>query len=46
MSYVDKNMVLRYFKVDEIVFLKVKAIISLLRLGCCPKLATRYCGPF
>jgi hypothetical protein len=32
--------------VGEHVFLKVKAKISSLRLGSCPKLATRYCGPF
>ena len=28
------------------VFLKVKAKTSSIRLGCFPKLATRYCGPF
>jgi hypothetical protein len=27
-------------------FLKVKVKISSLRLGCCPKLVARYCGPF
>jgi hypothetical protein len=36
----------RYFKVGEHVFLKVKEKRSSLRLGSCPKLATRYCGPF
>jgi hypothetical protein len=32
--------------VGEHVFLKVKVKISSLRLGCFPKLATRYNGPF
>jgi hypothetical protein len=32
--------------VGEHVFLKVKAKRSSLRLGSCPKLAARYCGPF
>jgi hypothetical protein len=32
--------------VGEHVFLKVKAKISLIRLGCCPKLVVRYCGTF
>jgi hypothetical protein len=32
--------------VGEHVFLKVKEKRSSLRLGCCPKLATRYCGTF
>jgi hypothetical protein len=45
-SYVDRNKVFRDFKVGEHVFLKVKANRSLLRLGSCLKLATRYCGPF
>jgi hypothetical protein len=36
----------RDFKVGEHVFLKVKAKRSSLRLGSCPKLAARYCGPF
>jgi hypothetical protein len=45
-SYVDRNRVFRYFKVGEHVFLEVKAKRSLLILGSCPKLATRYCGPF
>jgi len=44
--YTDENRFFRDFKVDEHVFLKVKAKISSLRLGCCPKLAIRYCGPF
>ena len=34
------------FKVGEHVFLKVKVKRSSIRLGCCPKLAARYCGPF
>jgi hypothetical protein len=38
--------VFAYFKVGEHVFLKVKVKISSLRLGSCPKLAARYCGPF
>jgi hypothetical protein len=42
-SYAEKNRVLRDFKVGEHVFLKVKEKCSL-RLGSCPKLATRYCG--
>jgi hypothetical protein len=45
-SYVDKNRVFRDFKVDKHAFLKVKAQKRLMRLGCCPKLVTRYCGPF
>jgi hypothetical protein len=32
--------------VGEHVFIKVKAKRSLIRLGCFPKLAARYCGPF
>ena len=32
-SYVDKKIVFRYFKVGEHVFHKVKAKISLIRLG-------------
>jgi hypothetical protein len=38
--------VFRDFKVGKQVFLKVKAKRSSLRLGSCPKLAARYCGPF
>jgi hypothetical protein len=45
-SCVDRNNVFIDFKVGEHVFLKVKAKRSLLRLGSCPKLAARYCGPF
>jgi hypothetical protein len=45
-SYADKNIVFRDFKVGKHVFLKAKEKISLLRLGCCPKLAARHCGPF
>jgi hypothetical protein len=32
--------------VGEYVFLKVKVKRSSLRLGICPKLEARYCGPF
>ena len=45
-SYVDKNIVFKDFKVGKHVFLKVKAKRGSLRLGSCPKLATRNCGPF
>jgi hypothetical protein len=45
-SYAGKSIVFKDFKVVEHVFLKVKSKRSLLRLGCCPKLAARYCGPF
>jgi hypothetical protein len=45
-GYEDKNIVFRDFKVDEHVFLKVKVKRTLIRLGCCPNLAARYCGPF
>jgi hypothetical protein len=45
-SYVDKNNTHMEFKVGEHVFLKVKTKRSSLRLGSCPKLATRYCGSF
>jgi hypothetical protein len=44
--YADENKFFRDFKVGEHVFLKVKAKRSSLRLGSCPKLAARYCGPF
>jgi hypothetical protein len=44
--YAYKNKVFRDFKVGEHVFVKVKAKRSSLRLGSCPKLAVRYCGPF
>jgi hypothetical protein len=44
--YADRNNVFRDFKVGDHVFLKVKAKRSSLRLGSCPKLAARYCGPF
>jgi hypothetical protein len=43
--YENKNRVFRDFKVGEHVFLKVKVKISSLRLGSCPKLEARYCGP-
>jgi hypothetical protein len=45
-SYANKNRVFKDFKVDEHMFLKVKTMRSSLRLGGCPKLAARYCGPF
>jgi hypothetical protein len=45
-SYGDKNKFFRDFKVEEDVFLKVKAKISSIILGCFPKLAARYCGSF
>jgi hypothetical protein len=38
-NYANKNIVFRYFKVDEHVFLKVKVNISFLILGSFPKLA-------
>jgi hypothetical protein len=44
--YVDKNRVFIDFKVGEHVFLKLKEKRNLLRLGSCPKLTARYCGPF
>jgi hypothetical protein len=45
-SYVDKGRTHREFNVGDHVFLKVKANKSSLKLGNCPKLAYRYCGPF
>jgi hypothetical protein len=45
-NYADKNIVFKDFKVGEHVFLKVKVKRSSIRLGCYPKLAARYCGPF
>jgi hypothetical protein len=45
-KYIEMNRFLRYFKVVEHVFLKVKVKRSSIILGCCPKLAARYCGPF
>ena len=45
-SYEDTNIVFRYFKVGEHVFLKVKAKRSLKSLGRCLKFAAGYCGPF
>jgi hypothetical protein len=45
-NYADRGRVHREFRVCEHVFLKVKAKRSSLKLGSCPKLATRYCGPF
>jgi hypothetical protein len=43
--YVDKNKTHREFKVEDHVFLRVKANRSSLKLGNCSKLAARYCGP-
>jgi hypothetical protein len=43
-SYVDKGRTHREFNVGDHVFLKVKANRSSLKLGSCPKLASRYCG--
>jgi hypothetical protein len=45
-SYENKNRVFKDFKVGEHVFFKVKAKISSLILGSCPKLVAKYCGPF
>ena len=45
-NYADKGRTHREFKVGDHVFLKVKANKSLLKLGNCSKLETRYCGPF
>ena len=44
--YTDKGRTHREFKVDDHVFLKVKANKSSLKLGNCSKLSARYCGPF
>jgi hypothetical protein len=44
--YGNKGRTHREFKVGDDVFLKVKANRSSLKLGNCPKLAMRYCGPF
>jgi len=44
--YAGKNEDFRDFKVGEHFFLKVKVKRSSLILGCFPKLAARYCGPF
>jgi hypothetical protein len=44
--YVEKGKEHKEFKVGEHVFLKVKEKRSSLKLGSCPKLAVRYCGPF
>jgi hypothetical protein len=45
-SHDDKNRNHQDFKVDDHVFLKLKAIISFLKLGNYSKLAARFCGPF
>jgi hypothetical protein len=45
-NYADKNITHREFKVDDHVFLKVKANRSSLKLGNCAKLAAGFCGPF
>jgi hypothetical protein len=44
--YVDKGIIHKEFKVNEHVFLKVKAKKSSLKLGSCPKLETIYYGSF
>ena len=44
--YVDRRRTNREVKVGDHLFLKVKAKRSSLKLGSCPKLAMRYCGPF
>jgi hypothetical protein len=44
--YDDKGITHREFKVQDHVFLKVKANRSYLKLGNCSKLASRYCGSF
>ena len=44
--YDDKGRTYREFKVGDVVFLKVKANRSSLKLENCSKLAVRYCGPF
>jgi hypothetical protein len=44
--YADKNIVFKDFKMGEHVFFKVESKRSSLRLGSCPKLSARYCGPF
>jgi hypothetical protein len=45
-SYADRNKVFKDFKVGEHMFLKVKEKRSSIRLGSCPKLVAKYCGPF
>jgi hypothetical protein len=44
--YANKNRIHKEFKVDDHVFLKVKANISSLKLGGCAKLAARFFRPF
>jgi hypothetical protein len=44
--YADIDIVFIDFKVEEHVFLRVKAKRSSIRLGSCPNLVARYCGPF
>jgi hypothetical protein len=45
-SYVDKGKIPRDFRVGEHVYLKVRPKKISLKLGSCPKLEARYCGPF
>jgi hypothetical protein len=45
-GYADKGRTHKEFKVEDHVFLKVKANRSSLKLGNCSKLEARYCGPF
>jgi hypothetical protein len=44
--FANKGRVAREIQVGEHVFLKVKPKRRWLKLGSCPKLAARYCGPF
>ena len=44
--YVDKGKTTRYFRVGDHVYLEVRPKKSSLKLGICPKLAPKYCGPF
>jgi hypothetical protein len=45
-TYANKNIIFKYFKVGQHVFLKVKEKRSSLRLVSFPNLVARYCGPF
>jgi len=44
--YVDKNLSLGEFEVNDKVYLKVKPLRSALRLKKYSKLPLRYCGPY
>ena len=44
-SYAYKHRVNKEFSVGEHVYLRVKARKISLKLGSCPKLSPRYCGP-